>query len=426
MNSSDENWRDTLIKILEELTNEEYKKMVSLLPGIPGGKKQTAKLKMVDTIIKHFGSDGSIAEIITVMKKIPRNDPTIRGFLIPFVQKLERNKQNPRNKSFEDESPAANRRKRKNEGKLETEVSGPATKKLDTIIPIASLKSCEKFVNKGIQVKVIRISQMISYNTKEGEKKIMFYMGVADDTGSVKITVYGKEKYKNFKEGSCYMLHRVINEENTVKVTSKTQISDPKPFDVPLKFEAEAAILIESPVYSIAEAVGSKQQTLMSIEGFVNEIESKKVTVDNKQVVQRILTVQDETALVNVVLWRELAQLRKALVGDKVRVTNLRINEYYESISLNSTGTTNVIKIQDAPMKTLNMKIISVKGCTKAKVTLVAELDGNVKSFIVSTKLLAQTYDIKPGLDFKKDFLAILPKVVEARVKGNIIKSFFT
>ncbi|KAJ7998334.1 hypothetical protein DPEC_G00221620, partial [Dallia pectoralis] len=175
MNSSDaaSDWRVTLMKIIEELNAEQYKKMVSLLTKIPGGKREAGRTEMADIIIETYGSGRSITEIRRVMSEIPRNDDKILGYLLPYVQKLEKtNKQNPSNESFQDQFPAANLRKRKYD-KMDAEVSGQVNKQNNphsTIIPIAKLKSFGELGEKGIQVKVITKSQLVPYKTKEGNK----------------------------------------------------------------------------------------------------------------------------------------------------------------------------------------------------------------------------------------------------------------
>lgn len=123
-------------------------------------------------------------------------------------------------------------------------------------------------------------SGLRTYETKKREKKFFFYLGVADETGSIKVMVYGRERYQRFQEKSCYLFREVIMEENVIKgesimkVTKKSIISKTAPIDVPENVEMEARMLIysQTPVCSIGQAIGSEEKTSVSVEGKVTEV----------------------------------------------------------------------------------------------------------------------------------------------------------
>lgn len=91
-------------------------------------------------------------------------------------------------------------------------------------------------------------------------------------------------------------------EGDIVKVTKKGKVSKTSQLEVPQRLELEARMLIEPAQHPIC-------------------------------------------SMIEVCLWREQARNCSALVGDAVRVTNVYSSEYFDSISLNSTGRTRVYKV---------------------------------------------------------------------------------
>lgn len=117
-------------------------------------------------------------------------------------------------------------------------------------------------------------SGLRTYETKKKEKKFFFYLGVADETGSIKVMVYGRERYQRFQEKSCYLFREIIMDENVMKVTKKSVISKTAAIDVPENLEMEAQMFVysQTPVCSIGQAIGSAEKTSVSVEGTVREV----------------------------------------------------------------------------------------------------------------------------------------------------------
>ncbi|KAM9846662.1 uncharacterized protein ACBR49_009955 [Aulostomus maculatus] len=82
------NWKLALISVLEELTVDQYQKMLHNLRKIPCSQRTDDRVEMAQRIIECYAEDGAIAEISKVMKIIPRNDPDVQDRLRPFVDKL--------------------------------------------------------------------------------------------------------------------------------------------------------------------------------------------------------------------------------------------------------------------------------------------------------------------------------------------------
>ncbi|XP_062289306.1 uncharacterized protein LOC133994117 [Scomber scombrus] len=84
-------WKTTLTSILEQLDEQEYKKMLFCycFDKIPKRMK-TSKFReeMPQIIIQCLGVDGSISAIKEAMEQIPRMDSAVQDKLRPFVNKL--------------------------------------------------------------------------------------------------------------------------------------------------------------------------------------------------------------------------------------------------------------------------------------------------------------------------------------------------
>ena len=84
-------WKTALTSILEELDEQQYKKMLfcCCFDKIPKSV-QTSKSReeMPQTIIQYLGVDDSISAIKEAMEQIPRMDSAVQDKLSPFVDKL--------------------------------------------------------------------------------------------------------------------------------------------------------------------------------------------------------------------------------------------------------------------------------------------------------------------------------------------------
>ncbi|KAF6740039.1 hypothetical protein FQA47_005811 [Oryzias melastigma] len=99
MSRISEEWRQTMTRIFELLTEDQYKKMLESLKYSSTTRK-TAKFRneLPQKIIESYGLEGSIYQVNKAMTEIPRNDPAVQGLLKPFVDKL-RNEQEKMQKS---------------------------------------------------------------------------------------------------------------------------------------------------------------------------------------------------------------------------------------------------------------------------------------------------------------------------------------
>ncbi|XP_003457737.1 uncharacterized protein LOC100698367 isoform X2 [Oreochromis niloticus] len=433
---SESKWKKALTFIIEDLDKPQLKKMLGFL-DIPKQKKTTKSRETIpQTIIEFYGVEKSIQKIDEAMLWIPRKDGAVQDQLRPFVEKLKNkeNEGNKRNKRKRSETESESAEKTPEADGLKSpqpdkEIKIPSWRK-----SIHDVKISGDLGNKVIAGKVVQKSGLRTYETRKREKKFFFYLGVADETGCIKVMVYGRERYQRFQEKSCYLFREVIMEENVIKgesimkVTKKSVISKTAPIDVPENVEMEAQMLVysQTPVCSIGQAIGSEEKTSVSVEGKVTEIgsvETVKLKNKRRKKDKREFQLEDGTGSIWITLWGEdMKQLRGTSPGDSVRVVNVKTSHYYDSVSLNSTDFTRIFKVQSAAVENVTIQIIGIKDAKKTETEVDALISsGEVQSFVVTSSLLAKAFGVRLEGDFEDRLLEKMPFSADVEIKGNKI-----
>ncbi|KAL3043131.1 hypothetical protein OYC64_020948 [Pagothenia borchgrevinki] len=123
-------WRTALSSILDELTGDEFRKLLFNLEKIPQGLKEgRPRGDMPSVIIQYYGTEGSIALMDRLMKILPRLDAAVQQPLrgIKELKKLRQKKKGAT--SNETDSGAATKKRKPASGTKPAADSGAATKK---------------------------------------------------------------------------------------------------------------------------------------------------------------------------------------------------------------------------------------------------------------------------------------------------------
>ncbi|KAK1874661.1 Ferredoxin--NADP reductase [Dissostichus eleginoides] len=84
-------WRTVLSSILDELTGDEFRKLLFNLEKIPQGKKGgRPRGDMPSVIIQYYGTEGSIALIDRQMRNLPRLDAAVQQPLRGMKDELKK------------------------------------------------------------------------------------------------------------------------------------------------------------------------------------------------------------------------------------------------------------------------------------------------------------------------------------------------
>lgn len=134
---------------------------------------------------------------------------------------------------------------------------------------IYDLKSSGILEKEFIVGKVVQKSELQPCRSKE--KNDFFYLAVADQTASVKMIAFGKDRYQEIREKSSYSF-RNLKDEDVVKLTQFSEVSPTGPVNVPEELETEARRLIQSPVYYIEDVKSLPKGMEVSVEGTVTDV----------------------------------------------------------------------------------------------------------------------------------------------------------
>ncbi|XP_049897339.1 uncharacterized protein LOC126388324 isoform X1 [Epinephelus moara] len=432
----EEEWKKDLRSILMDLREEQFDTTLELLTKIPRCHKtgeSKSREKMPQIICEHYSLLDSIAAISDIIERIPRNDEPVQSLLRPHVEKMR--------KEREKESQGQ-KRKREERDDVPTDVAPLQSKILNQQrssqpnmdrntpsqkISICDVKSTGILETQFIAAKVVQKSGLRTYRTKAKEKKCLFYLGVADETGSIKMTVYGKDHDKKLKEGSSYLFRKLIQDESGPKVTTSSIVSQTRSVDVPEQLEMEAQKLIypESPVYSIKEAKSAADRTEVTVEGTVTDIHPvEKVKVKHKQEKTKKQTFQleDETDSIGICMWGDATEQCKGLSpGDVIKVSNMKTKKYYDNISLDSTGYTRIDKVQSVGTHNAKIQVMGIIKATKKETHLEAEFNQQVHTLVVASRLLANAFGFDLKGDFKESLLNKMPLSADAEIQGQKI-----
>ncbi|XP_069001787.1 uncharacterized protein [Embiotoca jacksoni] len=217
-------------------------------------------------------------------------------------------------------------------------------------------------------------------------------------------------------------------EKKVMKVFQSSKISKAGQFEIPenLKLEARMIIYSQSPVVSVARATASEEGTTVSVEGTVTEIGSiKKVKLKKKRrkTDKRELELRDDSGSIRIVFWGEdVKQLGGASVGDSVHVINVKTDCYFDTVSLNSTDYTRVVKNRSAEVQNVTLEIFGIVRVGATRTELEAQVGDDVKTFDVATSLLAKAFGVGPKDDLEERLLEKIPLSTEAVIKGDKIQ----
>ncbi|XP_067465101.1 uncharacterized protein [Thunnus thynnus] len=358
-NILEKKWKTALTSILEELDKSEYNKMLFCycFDKIPKSVKTgTSREEIPQIIIQHLGVDESVSAINEAMDLIPRKDSAVQDLLRPFVDKLSNKHEEENRDSMKENREETNKNQRLTMTTLAETKDQLKSSQPDKRKTIKDVLTSGDLGNKTIIGKVVQKSALRPYETQQKEKKFLFYLGVSDETSCIKVMVYGEDRYQDIQEGSCYLFRNVIMEENVMKVTKQSKMTRTSPIDVPEELEMEAERLIDhqKPVCSITKAKEYADKTVVSVEGTVTEIgpvELVNMKNQQKKKEKQDFHLNDGKDSIRITLWgKDTKQLREISDGDFVRVTNVRTNHYYETVSLNSTDFTRIYKVAAANM----------------------------------------------------------------------------
>ncbi|XP_068587733.1 titin homolog [Cebidichthys violaceus] len=179
-------WKKALTSILEELSPEEFRKLMVNLDKIPQVRKaEKHREEIPDIIIKSYGAEGSISVMDKEMKVVQRNDARVQEPLQRFVEKLKERRQKIKEtaKKAATESGSVDKKPKPAAGTTSKSSSSASASAAKEPKPAVGLKSCQPDKKKTI-------SQLSAQSSNESKRKMdpVVAMKTKQKTESTKTT----------------------------------------------------------------------------------------------------------------------------------------------------------------------------------------------------------------------------------------------
>lgn len=143
---------------------------------------------------------------------------------------------------------------------------------------ISDVKSSKQILDTEVIVgKVLQKSGLCTFKIDKKEKPY-FNLAVADETDVIKVVVYKNDLYSEIEEERSYLFIKLQKNEDVLKVTSSSKVSETSAVKVPAEIEKTARTLLcpESPLCSIAEVKTfsnvQNESSKASIRGTITEV----------------------------------------------------------------------------------------------------------------------------------------------------------
>ncbi|XP_043555884.1 interferon-inducible protein AIM2-like isoform X1 [Chiloscyllium plagiosum] len=346
--------QSTLLKVFEELSDEEYAKLLFFLEEIPekikiprGNLKNKSKVELVQTVVGYY--DKQAVKIVTeVLSELPRRD------LLPI--KVRCNKQEGtckqtigiktrgplKRKNAQDLQQMSSTKKGKTESKVKV-VKGtktslrrlallqqksraknqnitPAVKKpgaqIITLKELKALQLNEKDVQKNLIAKG-KIIEKLTHNYINAKKKKMkvFHATIADETDTIQVKVYNREQTE-FCKGNNVHITDFRFSDGVMTVTKVSQITKlAKGMIKPLE---------DVPVLSVREIKQKPEGTFVS--GCFKIIKVSNAP-KKKDAFPLYITVADHSDKINVIIFNPSKTLT-CETGKELKMMGVKVNVY--------------------------------------------------------------------------------------------------
>ncbi|MGH0172495.1 UNVERIFIED_CONTAM: hypothetical protein FKN15_063365 [Acipenser sinensis] len=201
------------------------------------------------------------------------------------------------------------------------------------------------------KLKVIKISQPITYTNKKKETKEVVIITFADPKDIIQAELYDVAKIKKFKEGKFIVLQNYIIKKVSKRlvITKLTKVSPDAGFKI-----SDRVLKKMQPV-PLKKANSRRIKMPITIQGKVTEVNEKLVTVKGKEVTIKCISITDSTAETKLTLWRDLT-LTRIKQADWIEATNVTLNTYDQSYNTSWATAIEVKEVQEVTIKAFDKR----------------------------------------------------------------------
>ncbi|KAJ8309714.1 hypothetical protein KUTeg_011579 [Tegillarca granosa] len=259
-----------------------------------------------------------------------------------------------------------------------------------------------------LKVKVIMVDKVVDYKNGNGETKQSLDFVVGDSTRIGRVRNYDSSKNSIIKAGNSLIIRKYItkgsgNAKLVITANSKlyktTEVGTVENAELLAKQELHPP---PAPEVTLKDVQRSPIKSLVSIKGqVVQEEMAQTVMAFNKPSTVKGFIIQNDDTKCRVSLWRDLAA-KDIKTGDYVSITNVIVGQWNREVSLSSTTSTKIEKIQ-MPEEKIYARVSGIYH-DKTKMVLLLDTD---KEFTVS--------------NFEGDPDSLLDQEVEMTVRGETV-----
>ncbi|XP_060552754.1 uncharacterized protein LOC132714040 [Ruditapes philippinarum] len=230
-----------------------------------------------------------------------------------------------------------------------------------------------------IKVKVLLSKEVVKYTNKAGDA-VMKEVTIADETSYTKAIAFDERKFPALVEGEAIIITNAIKKEDgTIIITSKTDIfvTSSDMVVVPDAVVKDATL---QKTNDILTASLSPKKSVLSVKGKVVKTSTtvrKRLSSGEGEVNFKKLKIKDKTGLIEVGLWRDMAET-SIKPGDHVELQNFYVSSRYDKMKkMNTPLVANQRKKSSIKFYTVDSDDVS-SGCSDFEDEDVSKSIGNI------------------------------------------------
>ncbi|XP_034746767.1 uncharacterized protein LOC117956033 [Etheostoma cragini] len=404
-------WKPALSSILEELTDPDFRKMLSNLVKIPQGLKTGKTREEIPyLIVQHYGTEGSISEIDKIMKIIPRLDAAVQEQLRPFVEKLKKQRQG----------------KKGTTRKLSINFGSVAKKQKLTADQV---KSCPPVQVR--ETKTDRVKAAKPKKKKEKRDPSLEHQPSAspstnvDPVGDVETGKKTEDRDLSLKPAESIKTFK-MDPVGDVKPEQKTEGQDAslKPAAPPKTFKVLSAEvqtgriqIVEikksnkTNIHLLVELNGRKRTVFLT-----NQLLANALGLEVEEDVERRLRHQMPLTAEATLQGRQITDIKQM---DPVGDVKPEQKTEGQDASLKPAAPPKTFKVLSAEVQTGRIQIVGIKKSNKTNTHLVVEFNGRKRTVFVRTRILAIAFGLEVDDGFERRLRYQMPLTAEAKLHGK-------
>ncbi|XP_061162525.1 uncharacterized protein LOC133204098 [Saccostrea echinata] len=298
-----------------------------------------------------------------------------------------------------------------------------------------SLKKLEDLLQTGqkpqpyptslVKVKVVKVGHIANFTQSNGQEGSMLNFSVADNSGAVLATLSDVNQFDTVKEGKTLQIRNFLMKGGRLVLTEHTKIMQGPLFDVDAVHIEKATNIITpaSPRKTVKETKDLPLRQMVTIQGEIVKDEAIKIVkVSQRDTNVRTITVEDEGQLIDVSLWRNLAEDPLVKIGENLEITHCITSEWQKKPTLSTTRNTVLRKI--LPREIIIFGTVEAISLKDNGIEISVHTNDQYKDFFVNNDIMIEKISELQLMEksAKEEFLLQkIPFLIELRTQGSTV-----